>query len=456
MNLSALIDGRELKRLLVLMVPLLIAHLMHMGMGVVDTIVAGRAGPEELSAVALGGSVVFPVNVAMMMILSMVAPIISRYRGAGMEGKVGYLLNNAKVLAFILTVLDMAILFGLSYIYPLVTDNAVLAEKAQLYAWLLIAAVPANALFRVAQGCFEGYGQTRPAMILSTVGLLLNIPLNYIFVFGWWCIPAMGGVGCGLATAIIQWLMCGGIYLFLFATRFRKFAVRMWVLRAPDWRLIRHVLRLGFPLGVASFCEMTFFSAMLLVIAPLGELMMSAQQVAINISGVAFMLPLSMGIAASIRAAYHVGAQNRRSFDAMLRTIFTTTGVLVTSCMIFMLFFRADIISLFTESREVAVVAELLIFYCCIYQIPDAVQAILSGLLRGCHDTVIITPVNLCCYWIVGFPLACILIRTDWICPAMGPAGAWVCFIISLSLAAILFTCRFIRTRKKVFSNHQS
>ncbi len=450
--LSKWVDVEELGRLLTLMLPLYIANLMHIGMGVIDTIVAGVAGPVELAAVALGTSVTAPIMVAIGAVLTIVGPMVSRMRGAGIERQIGLLLNNAKVLALILMVVEALALWGGRYIFPWVTNDPVLAEKAAQYVWYMILGVPASVLLRAIQGNFEGYGQTRPAMVLSLCGLLLNVPLNYVFVLGKCGVPALGGAGCGLATAIIHWIMLLGLVLLMFASRqHRQHARQMVANRRPDWKLCGRVFHLGLPLGIASMCELGFFCVAMLIIAPLGELMVSAQQVAINVSGVIFMLPLSLGIAASIRAAYHVGAHRKEAFDSMVRTAMLVTYVLVICVMVLSMVFRRDIASLYTDSNEVIELAQLLILFCAFYQLPDATQALFSGLLRGCHDTRIITWINLVCYWLVGFPLAYTLVRTDWLIPAMGPAGAWVSFIVALSLAAALFVWRFVHTRTKSF-----
>ena len=445
------IDVAELKRLLVLMIPLYIGNLMHMGMGVVDTIVAGRAGTSELAGVALGVSVAAPITVAIGMVLTIVGPIISRYRGAGYESKVGLLLNNARYAAAILLVVMLLALYGTTFAFDYVTDDAALAEKARHYVCYIMLGAPAILLMRLAQGNFEGYGQTRPAMLIAFFGLLLNIPLDFALVFGWWGVPAMGGPGCGLATAIIHWMMCAGMYGIMLGSRHRTRTLQMWSHRAVEPGMVRAVFRLGVPLGVASLCEMTFFSAVVLVIAPLGELMVSAQQVAINVSGVIFMLPLSLGIAGSIRASYHLGARDSVRFDAMVRTLLVLAFSLVLVFMVATLLMRREIVELYTDSQPVVATAGVLLFYCAVYQIPDALQVVMSGLLRGCHDTTVITWVSLGSYWLVGFPLSCILIRTDWLVPAMGPAGAWISFIIALSIAAVFFTLRFLSTRRRVF-----
>ncbi len=446
------IDKHELKRLLALTLPLYIGNLLGMGLGVTDTLVAGRKGEEELAAVAMGFSVAGTITIGTGTILTILSAMISRLRGAGAENKVGLFLNNGKILALCLSAFELLVIFCASFILPWTTDNASLAHKAQLYTWFIMLGVPGNLLMRLVTANFEGYGQTRPAMLISLVALLLNIPLNYMLVFGAGPFPALGGAGCGLATAIIMW--CSGLLLLgimLYSHRQRALQLLAW--RRAEWGLVRHILKLGLPVGVAALCEMSFFCLVTLVIAPLGEQAVSAQQVAINVSGVIFMLPMSLGIAASIRAAYHVGGQRRQAFRAMLRTLLCITYSLIAVLIACTILFRRQIVQLYTDSEPIIELASGLLIYCAIYQIADATQAIMSGLLRGCHDTPIITWSNLVSYWVVGFPLACILIHTDWFSPApLGPAGAWISFIVSLTLTAAILTTRFTFTRRKFFT----
>ena len=457
---SKWIDKHELKRLLVLMFPLYIANLLHMGMGVTDTLVAGWEGDEELAAVGMGFSIAGTITISVGAVLTILSAMISRLRGAGAESKAGLFLNNGKTLAICLTIFEAIVIFAASYTFFLVTDNQHLARQAQLYTWYVMLGIPANLLMRVIMANFEGYGQTRPAMIVSLFGLLLNIPLNYVLVTGMGPFPRLGGAGCGLATAIIMWVMTLMMLGIMLGSRqHNPRAKQMLTMRRPEWGLVRHILKLGVPVGVASLCEMSFFSMVTLIIAiaPDSEKLVSAQQIAINVSGIIFMLPLSFGIAASIRAAYHVGAKRKEAFNAMVRTLFTITFALVLLIMVGTIIFCEGIVGLYTESSDIICLASTLLIYCAIYQIPDATQALMGGLLRGCHDTSIITWTNLVCYWLIGFPLSCILIHTDYIVPAMGPAGAWVSFIVALTLTATILSRRFFYTRKKLFAemNHE-
>ena len=446
------IDGKELKRLLVLMLPLYIGNLMQLGMGVTDTIAAGRAGDTDLAAVGLGTSLVFPVMVGFGTILSIATPMLSRLRGAGCAGKAGAVLCNTKALAALLLPVEWLLLGVGSFCFALTTDDPEIARTAQLYTWFMMAGIPANLLFRVAQSHFEGFGQTRPGMLFSMLGVVVNIPLNLLFVFGSCGFPRLGGAGCGLASALIIWMMAIGMTALLFAIPSYRRATLQWLaLRLPDCRQLGTIFRLGFPLGLSSFCEMSFFSVVTFIIAPLGKLAVAAQQVSINVSGVIFMLPLSFGVAASIRAAYHIGARDKGRFFALVRTAFVAmfTGVFVLFCCTIL--FRGHIVACYTADPAIASLSVHLLFFCAIYQFSDGAQALLSGILRGCQDTAAITWICLGSYWLVGFPLACLLIRTDYLVPALGAEGAWVSFIVALTLAAVLLALRFRHTARKLF-----
>ena len=452
---SSWIDCRELKRLLVLMLPLYGANLLHMGMGVVDTIVAGKAGPEQLAGVALGSSVTVPIMVAVGAVLTIVGPMISRLRGAGCEGKVGLLLNNAKLLSLLLMVVEGVALLAGVRVFALVSDDPVMVKVAQDYLYFLVLAVPASVMMRALQGHFEGYGHTRPAMLIALVGLVLNIPLNYLFVFGWGPVPAMGGAGCGLTTALIHYLMVAALLLLmLIYPRYRRNLAHMWASRRPEWSVVRDIFSKGLPLGVASLCEMTFFCVVTLVIAPLGALAVGAHQIAINVSAVLFMFPLSLSIASSIRSAFHVGARDQGRFDALVRTCIAFMLVVVFFSAAITIVFRRDIIALYTDDASIIDTASLLLCVCAVYQLSDAVQALMCGLLRGCHDTKAITWVNMFSYWVIGFPLACILIRTDYLVPALGAMGAWVSFVVALTITAVLLSWRFAYVRRLVFEKN--
>lgn len=452
LNKKSFFHLRELWKLIVLTLPLYIANLTRIGMAVTDTIMAGKAGLTDLAAVSLGVAVIAPIMMSVGAIVTIVSPMVARLRGAQQAGRVGLLLNSAKHLSIRLMLVELVLLLVASGVLGLVSDDAEMVRIARLYLYLVILNVPASILQRVVLGCFEGYRRTWPGMVVFVAALLLNIPLNYLFVTGCGPIPAMGGAGCGLATTLVHWFIFLSLLGIMFALPEHRQHARQFLCRHHAHpAMLRHVFSLGLPLGIATLCEMGFFCAVMLIIAPLGKVAIGAQQIAMNISRLLFMLPLSMGVAVSIRAAYFVGAARKARFDALVHTAAIATLVAVGLLMAATMSARHEIVALYTDSPHVAEIAQILLILCAVYQLPDAAQAIAAGLLRGCHDTRIITWVNISCYWLVGLPLAWVLIRTDIFAAGTGVNGAWWSFIATLTLASLFLICRFLHTRKKLF-----
>lgn len=447
-----LFDFRELWKLIVLTFPLYIANLTRIGMAVTDTIVAGKSSLTDLAAVSLGVAVIAPIMMSVGAIVTMVSPMVAKLRGEGREKRVGSLLHSARQLSLRLMAVETVLLLLGSCVFGVVTDDAEMAATARLYLYFVILNVPASILQRVVLGCFEGYRQTWPGMVVFLTALLINIPLNYIFVLGWGVIPPMGGAGCGLATTIVHWFIFLSLLGLLYAMpQHRRHAVQFLSLRRAYAPLCRRIFRLGFPLGVATLCEMGFFCVVMLLLAPLGKVVIGAHQIAMNISRLLFTLPLSLGVAVSIRAAYFVGGHQRHAFNAMVRTASLFTYAVITVLTLLTVLLRQEIVGIYAQSQAVADIAMALLLYCAVYQFSDGAQALFSGLLRGCHDTKIITCVNLVSYWVIGLPLACFIIRGNGLLPCSGAAGAWLSFIVVLTVIAFFLHRRFAETRRRVF-----
>lgn len=451
---KARFDGEEFKRLMLLAAPLLAANLAQVGMGVVDTLVAGRAGMVDMAGAALGSSLTVPVLCAGMGLLSILGPIISRLRGEGRDARVGHVVRNGLWVSLALAVAAMAVLWFARQGFALLTDDWHMAKIASDYVKAVLWGVPAFMGYCVFRSLHEGFALTRAVMVVGLGGLAFNIPANFAFVFGWWGLPAMGGAGCGAATALIYWIEL--ILMILLVRRSRRLAehrrqLAAW--RAPAWRTVLQIVKLGGPLGISLLCEVSFFTVASLVLAKYGAGVVAAQQVSVNVSSVFFMLPLSTAVAASIRMGFFVGRRDAASMNALASTGLTVTLGVSLLAMVVIILFRYDMIACYTHDSGVTSIAQGLLVLCAVYQCPDSIQAYMGGLLRGCHDTAIISRINLITYWCLGFPLCLLLVRTDWIVTGgMGAAGAWVSFIIALVAMAVLLSLRYRKTRRKLQS----
>jgi MATE family multidrug resistance protein len=279
-------------------------------------------------------------------------------------------------------------------------------------------------------------------MVMGFLGLLVNIPINYIFIYGHFGMPELGGVGCGVATASVYWVM------FVAMLSYVKRAGSMRDIRnethsgKPDLSVLKRLVQLGLPIALALFFEVTLFAVVALLVSPLGIVDVAGHQIALNFSSLMFVLPMSLAAAVTIRVGFRLGQGS--TLDAQTAA---HTGLGVGVCMavltaIFTVALREHIALLYNDNPEVVTLASQLMLLAGLYQISDSIQVIGSGILRGYKDTRSIFFITFTAYWVLGLPAGYILALTDLVVDRMGPAGFWMGFIIGLTSAAILMMLR--------------
>ncbi len=442
----------EMKKMIPLALPVLVVNLSMVGMGCVDTIVAGQAGVTDMAAVGLGSSVYVPVALFACGILMILGPVIANMRGKRNTARVGFIANHGLWLTILLSLICIPVLYGLSYVFSSLSEDAAMCDMACNYLQYVVWGVPAHLGFVALKSLNEGSNMTRPAMYVGVCGLLLNIPLNYLFVFGMYGFPKLGGAGCGVSTALIYYVEFLLMFLFIyFNPKHRPYRKHIISWRMPTPAVITHLMRIGVPIGISQFCEVLLFCIASLVLAPLGELQVASHQIAGNVGSLVFMLPLSVALAASIRVAYHHGKKN---VEGVKSAIFSGYALVLSICLCtiaLITLFRADIAGLYNDSAPIVATASVLLILAAAYQLPDCLQVLSIGVLRGFRDTASISVITFISYWIVGFPVCYVLARTDLIVPAMGARGIWIGFIAGLAVAAILLLLRVKRTARREF-----
>lgn len=443
-------NGNEMKKLIPLAIPAIISNLANVGMGAVDTIVAGKAGGVDMASVALGSSVFWPVQLFAGGILMILGPIISNLRGKGNVSRIGFFMSNGFWIVAALSVLTITILYFLGGIFPLITDDVRMQQKASQYLMFMLWGVPFNLAYIALRSLNEGMNMTRPAMFVGIIGLLVNIPANFIFVFGYFGMPALGGAGCGLATSIVFFvqLIAMGVLVY-YHPRHRSYRKQLLAIRRPAFDTLKMILKLGAPIGFSLLCEVLMFCVASLVIAPLGYVAVGSLQIAGNVGGVLFMIPLSIGLAASIRVAYYSGKKNMAGINAVIRCTYQIVALMIMINIIILLALRVPIVELYNNEPEILAMASGLMLLVIFYQLPDNLQVVSIGILRGFRDTYSITIITFVSYWVIGFPVCVILARTNWIVPMMGPSGILIGITSGLCVAALLLIARVISTRKK-------
>ena len=296
----------------------------------------------------------------------------------------------------------------------------------------------------------DGIAKTKPAMIITSFGLMLNIPLNYILIYGKFGMPAFGAVGCGIATAIVNWAMC--LMMILYSKRARNqrdLKVFEKIIEKPNFATLTKLLKLGFPIAIALCCEVALFALTSLFLSPLGADVVASHQITLNTSSFIFMLPMSLGMAATILVGQYLGekAPNKAKQVSYAALIVGLNLTLFTALLTILL--REQIAMIFVKNVDVIAMAGSLLILAALYQFSDTVQVISSGVLRGYKDTQAILFITLFCYWIIGMPLGYTLAMTDFIVPHLGAQGFWIGFVASLTTAAFLLIYRMINLQKQ-------
>nr|WP_246587692.1 MATE family efflux transporter [Alteromonas lipotrueiana] len=429
---------------------MLIAQITQMLMGVVDTIMAGQYNAVDMAAVALGFSITIPLMCFLQGVALALPPIISRYQGKGASGQVAFAAQQA---GYLLLVIGIAILS----LYPVVPHilkwfpmEPELHSITLDYVRYVLLSMPAFALYQWLRNYCEGLGNTKPTMIITVIGLGFNIVANYLFIYGAGPIPAFGGAGCGIATAIVITVMFFSTLLYTARSRRLKVFGLYEKLHRPALKMMLRTFKLGFPVAMTLLFEVTLFAVVALLLAPFGATTVAAHQVALNFSSLMFMFPLSMGMAVSIRVGYRVGQRNYRQARTAVHSALVIGLLVAIGTASFTLLAKDFIIGLYTSDPAVSSLASALLIYAAMFQFSDAIQVISANTLRGYKDTTAMFIISFLAYWGVGLPTGVILGRTNWVTDVpMEAAGFWIGIIAGLSCAAVLLGARVYHVIKQ-------
>ena len=429
--------------------PIFVAQIAVMANAVADTIITGHYKADHLAAIGLGSAIWASIFLPLMGILQGLSPIIARHFGAGEPLAIGRQVRAGSWLALALSV-PMVIAFTFpDAILRLAQIPDSVRPLTRAYLQALACGVPALMLTRVFYAFAPAVSRPRAVMAINVAALACKIPLSYAFVHGVWGLPELGGPGCGVASAIIYWLMLG----LACATLWHGAPFRRYEIRGGSWRFDGHtiaaILRLGVPIGGSILIEVTAFVFMALFLARLGATVSGAQQIAANLAALLFMLPLSLGIGTQVLIGQALGAKRQDAarsvaHDGMRLSI----GFASAICVVVWLF-RDAIIGAYTSDPGVASIAFELFPILLVFHWFDAIQCSATQSLRGYRQTLVPMLIYAFALWGIGLGLGYVLAFAPW--PAWWPAtplgavGFWWAQTASLAVAAVALHWEFAR-----------
>ena len=445
----------EARRFVALGLPVFVAQMSQMGMNFVDTAMTGQASTADMAAVAVAGSIWNPLSLLGIGCLLSLPAMSAHLVGGGQRPRTPHLLRQGIWLTLGISAILMTVFYVISWHLQSFGLDEELSRLGGGYLRAMLWGLPGFMLFVNVRSFLEGYARTRPAMIIGILGLALNVPCNYVLIYGKLGLPRLGAVGCGVATALCYWFMAVCmIYYVRRDAQYRDLHPLFLPLLLPraagegggarrvDWPLVRRIFRIGLPGALAACFEASLFAVTALLLAPLGKVVVAGHQIAMNFAGLVFMLPLSLNITAAIRVGQSVGAGRLGRARLSARTALcmgAASSLVIAACTAL---FREQIVHIYNDDPAVTALATGLLLLGSCYQLVDALQTISIGILRAYNDTRTISLVCFASYWVIGLPLGFTLARTDLVVPALGAAGFWIAYIAALGFGALCYLAR--------------
>jgi MATE family multidrug resistance protein len=431
----------ELRALGRLAGPLIAHNLAVAAMMTVDTIMAGQLSATDLGAVAVGTAIFWPPFGFIMGVLMALTATVAHLYGGGATTQVGHYLRQANWLALVAAAIGMALFWSAEPFLIWIGTAPELVPHTVGYLQAISLGMPAVCLYQAQRFTSEGVGRTSPLIAMAVIGVVCNIIGNWIFMWGNLGVPELGATGCGLATALSWWVMYFALRRHLRRHAYYAPFALVAPFERPAWPELRELALLGLPIGVMVFMESSLFTAAALILGTLGAEVVAGHQIALNWAAFMFMVPLGLGMAATIRVGHALGGKSRA--DARFRGwvgIGAAVGFMAGSAL-FVLGARGTIVAVYTEDAAVAAVAYALLVWAAAFQLADGIQVSAASVLRGYKDTRWPAAITVFAYWGVGLPL-CFWLGLQ---RGLGPEGVWMGLTAGLVAAAGLLVWRFAR-----------
>ena len=438
------------KATLVLGIPLIGAQLAQLGIHTTDMVIVGQLGAEKLAAMVLAGQFFFVVFIFGSGFSVAVVPMVAQAYGQGDATSARRSLRMGMWVAIAYWLLALPIFFNAERILISLGQNPNVAALTGHYLAIAKFGLLPALLFYVLRGLVSAIGRAGIILYVTIIMLVMNGVLAYALVFGHFGLPAMGMNGAAVVAVIVNAFS----FIFIVAyvqsreeTKKYELFVRFW---RPDWHALFEVLRLGLPISITILAEVTLFAAASILMGQIGTVQLAAHGIALQLASIAFMIPLGLSQAATVRVGV---ARGQGDFKNLIRAsimiyaiacgIAICGGILFAAVPEFLAKWFLD--PKLPEAAEVLAYASSLVVIAGIFQLVDGIQAVTAGLLRGLKDARIPAMLALISYWPIGLALAWTMAFPL----GFGGRGVWFGFVIGLSTAAVLLTIRFVLLVKR-------
>lgn len=423
--------------------PVLIAQVATMANGVIDTVMAGHFSAHALATVGLGTSIYFSIFVTAMGVLLALTPILSQHFGARKDSAITHDLRQGIWLALFLTLLTEAALLLPDPFFGIAKMDRALEADVRQYLRILTWVAPAMLAFRIFYSWASAISQPRAVMVIQVLGLVIKVPLNVVFMYGKFGIPAMGGLGCAWALVVEGWIMLAAAVWWVGARpAFARYNVFM-QFEAIEWRTLGRMFKLGVPIGVSILIDVTSYTFMALFIARLGADYSAGHQIAANLGALCYMVPLAISNATSVLVGQAIGAGRMDQAKVSGWTGIAIGAAAAVTVAVLVAIAHGGIAALYTQDPKVIAVAGPLLVFVGVFHISDAINAVAAQAARG-YKKVLVPMLGFgLALWVVGLGGGYWLAFSPVLGAPQGAAGFWMGAVAGMALAAAISVAYF-------------
>ncbi len=425
---------------MVLSYPIIIGQIGFVLMGVADIIMIGRLDSTNLAAAGLANSVFFFVTILGIGTLTAVSPLVAKAKGAGHINETALLFRQGLLASFLLSVVVSAALYFFTINLHWFGQSEDVTALTIPYLHILNAGTFFMLFFMAAKQFSDGLSFTKPSAVITIGGLVLNVLLCWVWIYGHLGFKAMGLNGAGYATTVTRIIMAVIMLVYILWHPIYKHYLHVKE-KAGKMLLLKQIFKVGLPSGFQYFFEVGAFASAAIIIGWFGTNQLAAHQIAINLASVTYMIATGLSVGGSISVGDAWGRKNKIDMMRAGRAALIMSVVFMFVTAILFSIFNTFLVSLYTKDLAVADMASKLMLIAALFQLSDGVQCVSLGILRGLADTKVPTILTIVAYWIIGLPVG------YWLAYSLdlGCYGIWFGLSVGLTFSAIMLTIRFIK-----------
>lgn len=437
---------KDIKKLLSVMIPILVAQVSTAGVTFINTTMAGHAGADDLAGVSVGAGLFYPLLASIIGLLMAGTPLMAQLIGRKERESLPFIVRSGMVIGLsVWALFTAAYFFFIDDLLASLALEAAVEHIARYYLMTMIGVVFFLSLMIPLRCLTDTAGSTSISMKLFLLAPVINGIFNYLFIYGHGGMPALGGIGAGLATMMTYGFLLG---LFLLVVMKSKDLGGRQIFASPALRSkdLREYLVVGVPSGLSIFMEMSLFSLIIVFLSRYGTDALAAYQIADNFASLVYMLPVSCSMALTILIATAVGAGDMTLARRYKKAGFVVAmaGAMMTAS--FTVLFRNSIGSVYTDDAAVALIAGQFLIYSAGWQLFDAISTPIQGILRGLKDTRISFILMVLAYWGGCFPMSLFLDSHT----ALGADSFWLGLDFGVGCSAFLMILRLLYVERKL------